>query len=1093
MGYERKRLPILGGGFTCLPPADKIPITDYLLAQNFRADALGRLISRPGYPNVFTVTGGGIAHSAACAGAGPPYYVGCNSADTGTPSNVYYNGVMLASGFDGNRIGFAAANGYMWIMNRGKQGRHKAGGSFETWTLTPPPASPIVTAEDPLPPATAAAFTYPDGLPTGTLFWLTLAGQTYSFSSAYSYYAGAEIAHVLAIISAGDPNVSVYYPGTGNGITLAPIIPNTIMRVESIENDPVDICDGEASTLPKGTYQFYLTYQSTDGTLESNSSPASAAITVESQTIHIEIPSADTPSDSRVGFINIYASGGTLKGTYRIGQVPVGTTEFIWSASDATAIANGILMPVDNDLPPAAAGIIGPHFSRLYAWSTAANKNRLFWTPPNQPQYWPGAADPQDGNWVDVGLDEEEIVWCSIHDNLLVIYKERSIWMMIGSDPGTAQLEQKHDGCGLVNQFALAPAGQIDYFAGPNGLQLFDMAQVHNLSGDVLPLFNQEILNDGDLTPPGHVLPGTVAVPTDNSVYAIALGHALNRLFVSYAEASTGEDRVYKMFVFDEGPAPELQTLVRPTSGRWFYEKNEISGITGFCGFLFDGTNMIGLTGSEGGNAAGYGLADFRSFLTTDEDGGSSIRCVYGSHYDDVGFPENDKQWLEVGIDYEYESGTAADVYLGFNAGRIAPVVAGHLPASARKTVQIAPGSLPGGLDAAYLARSIAVIVDAETTGKLTIHNVYLYFYVEARVAIVASTIPTDLGNPKIKECKELELDIEAQTIPAAAVVVSDLPGHALTVRQTLTVAVAGRALLKYPFATTQGLLWQLSVAGKFRLYSARLLMRVLQVAVEGYETTAGFVWDSMEQALTAGEVSTVDQVRFEMDSDGATNVQVFTDLPGEAFASRGTYALTTGATNRAWTLVPMPDGIEARSVRLKVTGPGYRLYRAQVRHARTGRYLAGSTPSGTDDNFRALEVDFHGERYGMFKRLEIDLRAQGLVTVQVFTDQDDGPIAQMYTTTIAATTRKAVLLTFPPGIRGRLLRVRLTSPGAARIYHIRTWTRATTDPGAMWAWADFPLEPSDILAAWVDLIVEETSPVWQWVDLDMAVTESAA
>ena len=152
--------------------------------------------------------------------------------------------------------------------------------------------------------------------------------------------------------------------------------------------------------------------------------------------------------------------------------------------------------------------MIGPHFSRLFAWSTALHKNRLFWTPPNLPQYWPGANDEQIGNWVDVGLDDEEIVWCTTHTNLLVIYKERSIWMLIGSDPGTAQLEQAYDGMGLAGQFALAPAGQIDYFVAPNGLHLFDMSQVHTISGQILPLFNQEVVNEGPLTPPGNVLPG---------------------------------------------------------------------------------------------------------------------------------------------------------------------------------------------------------------------------------------------------------------------------------------------------------------------------------------------------------------------------------------------------------------------------------------------------------------------------------------------------------------------------------------------------------------------------------------------------------
>ena len=128
--------------------------------------------------------------------------------------------------------------------------------------------------------------------------------------------------------------------------------------------------------------------------------------------------------------------------------------------------------------------------AELYAWSTAANVGiAVFYTQPDLPQYW--NTDPEIGDWFDVGLEDEDVVWCTIHQNrLLVIYKERSIWLMIG-DPATGTLEQAYDGLGLCGQFALTPAGQIDYFVASNGLCLFDMAQVHALgSNALLPLFN---------------------------------------------------------------------------------------------------------------------------------------------------------------------------------------------------------------------------------------------------------------------------------------------------------------------------------------------------------------------------------------------------------------------------------------------------------------------------------------------------------------------------------------------------------------------------------------------------------------------------
>jgi hypothetical protein len=1208
MGYERQKLQMLGGGFNMLPPGDKVPVTDYLLAQNFRTDALGRLVSRAGYPQVFQQTGIAIAHSAAAMGAGGPYYVAGNTtADLTGVGWLYYNGQPIASGFDAHRVGFAAQNGFMWVMNRGKQGRHTPGSQFETWTLTPPPASPTAAATG-LPLTSGnATYTYNRvGDPT-YIHYLSINGTSYQF--AEDGYGAAQIPLLLSILAKNDPNATVQYDGTSQNLVITPIAPNTLVTVTGSDGNPAkNLANGAITALPTGTYVFYLTYQSFDSTLESNPSPPSNPVTVNGQAILVTFPTApapgDQPQDGRVNFINIYVIGGTMQSAYRAGQVVATntgwTTSFVYAQDDASVIENGVVMPTDNDLPPAAAGVIGPHFSRLYAWSTALNRNRLFWTNPGEPQYWPGANDPQIGNWVDVGLDDEDILWCSIHANLIILYKQRSVWMLIGSDPSTATLEQVYDGLGLVNQWALAPAGQVDYFVAPNGLCLFDMSQVHEISGNVQPLFNTSIVNSGPLTPPGNILAGPSVIAGSISSYAVSLGHALGRLFISYGEnGSTGVK--YVTLVFDEGPEPERQAYLQPRSGRWFYERQSIAGLNGFYGFFFDGTQMIGLTG--GTIATGLGLADFRGFLTEDVTT-VPIECVYGSHYEDCGQPDNDKQWLEVVIDYEYVAGTPADVYAAFNTGKIAPLKLGTLATGARQSASFSPGALTGGADGAFLARNMAVFIDAMTTGKLTIHNVYLFFYVEARVALIASTIPTDLGVGKIKQAKELELDIDtsASAGNAIATIVSDLPGNQLAIRQTINVQTPGRAIMKYPFAVQEGLLWQVLLGGppRFRLYSARLLMRVLGTSVEAYEGAAGFVWDSMEQNLgdpiavkrareislkidfngaltvnlltdlpgnaqtvrftttinssqsgarvfmiplpqgannsvegriyrlklsasvrftlygaaidaravgiyveayeaTGGAVwdstaidfgdadtKTFDELRFEMETDaGATaTATLYTDLPGEAAAVRGTYTLATGTTGRAWITAPLPANIEGRSARVLISsGTGFRLYTAEARWFRVGRYLCATTPSG-NDAFTTLAFDFESERIKMYKRLEVDIWADNTVSITVITDQG-GTLQTVYNPQATTNGRQTVLITFPPGVRGRLLRVSVASaangPYAARIYHIRAWSRPLTEPEGGWKWEVYPLEASDVLPAWHRFPVAETPAVWTW------------
>lgn len=1109
MGYERKSLQILGGGYNALPPVDKVPITDYLLAQNWRTDAQGRLVSRAGYLSKFSITGAGIAHSGGSAGGiNSPYYIACNSAIASPTSAVYYNGgaTPIAAGFDGRRVGFASQNNYMWVMNRGNRGRHSAVAGWEAWNIAPPSASPTAAAGATPPASFNVTYTYNLVGNPAYIHSLTIAGVTYSIPE--NGYSAPQIPLVLSLLASGDGNCSVTYVGTGQDIVIQAVLPNTLIAVSGSDgNASINLANGSVTSLPNGTYQYYLTFMSADLTLESNPSPVSNVTTAVGQAITITIPGADAPTDARVGFVNIYRTGGTTGSAYRVASVPstVGTpaTTFADAMSDLTATNNDQIMPTTHDAPPACAGIIGPFLSRLYAWSDAAHKNRLYYTPANLPQYW--NTDEQLGDWFDVGQEDEEIVWCTIHSNLLVIYKEKSIWVLIG-DPKSGQLEQVYDSFGLVNAFALAPAGQIDYFVGPAGLNVFDLAQVHAISGNVLPLFNQSVTNAGPRTPPGSILPGTAFNSTSTSPYAIAMGHAMGRLYIAYAEKGTGN---YNLLVFDEGPEPERQAFVQPRAGRWFYHRN-IAASLGFFGFFFDGINMLGLTGAAGGAAAGLSLADFRSFLTADP-GGLAIESVYQSHYEDAGEPDNDKQWLEIGIDAELAAGSGASVYVGFNNGSIAPLLIGVLVAGPRKTVSMAfqVSLFPLATDGGYLARNISIIIDLNGTGLSILHNVYLYFYVEARLAVVASTLPTDLGVGKNKQCKEVQLDIDTTRGSVTASVVSDLPGNALAVRANLVTGSSGRASLNFAFPVTEGFLWQVVVVGvsghEFRLYAVRLLMRVLGVYVQAYESAEGFKWDSMQVDLGDPDVKFIDQIRIELDTDagvGTVSATILTDLPGETFVSRGTspYLLATQAvaTTRHWVTVPLPDqGIYGRSIDIQTTGTvGYRIYTVQVHWRKIGRYLAGATPSGFNDAMNVLEFDFKSERINVFKRLEIDCYALGTLTVQFLTDQNGGaPAAVVYTATLTTTGRQPVVIPLPPGLRGRLLRIRLTSPAAAFLFAIRVWTRAVdvlaNDSRAIWSWQSFPLEESDALPQWTNLLIDETSPLWKWVDMDFTVKEA--
>ena len=248
--------------------------------------------------------------------------------------------------------------------------------------------------------------------------------------------------------------------------------------------------------------------------------------------------------------------------------------------------------------------------------------------------------------------------------------------------------------------------------------------------------------------------------------------------------------------------------------------------------------------------------------------------------------------------------------------------------------------------------------------------------------------------------------------------------------------------------------------------------VRPIGVYVETYEALGGAVWDSTPSDLGSPADKIFDQVRLEMDSDGAATLGVYTDLPGESFGNRANLALTTGATSRHWATVPLPANVEGRSVRLLVSSyGGFRIYRAQVRHFRVGRYLAATTPAG-NDVFNTLDFDYRSERVKAYKKIELDLRADGSVTVGILTEQAGQQLSTVYTTAVATTGRQVMTLYLPPGVRGRLFRVSLTSGSAARIYRVRVWSRPLNEGQGQWQWEDHPLEESDVLPQWTDLPV---------------------
>ncbi len=1136
-GYTRKELQILGGGFNLLPPGDKTPRTDLLLAQNWRVDRVGKLVSRSGYPLKLSISGPAFAHSAAImGGVGGSFYIAANAVSGSNPGSIYfYNGAStsIVSGLSGNRVGMVPQNGWMWIMDSEVQGRHD-GTNYRAWG-------------PPLPPVNVAANIYGD-----------VAGSN----------------------PAG----------------------------------------------PSGAYKFYLTYQTTDLQFESNPSPSPPALAVAGADFYfLGIP---TSTDPQVGIRNLYATGGTLGQAYLIATIPDNTsTALVFNATDLaanpgaylaprwndlSATNNGVVMPADHDAPPAGAGLAGPYLSRLFTWVG----NRLFWTDANLPQYWPGSHDNAIGNWVDVGMDGEIILWVTVHTNFLLIYKERSIWRLQG-DPDTGTLELVEDGVGLISAFAIATSGQFDYFVAPNGLKMASADAVKDITGAILPLFNSSIVGLGATSIPGSILPGPQYLSTSLDAYSTVLGCAMGKLYVSYQEQKSGQS--YLMLVMDEA------------SGRWMYHRSQlVNTAAGFQGFLFDGVNMLGLTGNASNLASLFSIDDFRAFYALDQPA-TPIQCVYQSHFEDAGLPDNQKAWLEVVIDYELTSDTAS-IWVAYDNGALNSI--GTITGTGTRK-QTSFTLRPSGDDAdedddGVLAKNISACVNCNASNPVVVHNVYLYYYVEARLALAASTLPSDLGSPKVKQCKELQLDIDASGGTVNGNIYSDLPGNQLLVRTSpVQTVTTGRALLKYPFAAIEGYLWRVALkaaTGPFRLYGARMLMRVVGTYIEAYEAAAGFVWDSMEVsfeslmtripraygiALAAVPIKQFRELSLEIETFNANVTATFlTDLPGNAQASRSTFTVNTGTAGRRFFRQVLAAGltaaIEGRLCRLQLSGSSkfilydaavellavgvyieayeasggavydsreidfgsakpkefreleldidaasavtatlysdlpspyqmaqifqntavsttgrqkiklpvtlstapysypmgrmgrliisgthaFRLYGAKLKLREFGTYLtgdeAGASPVGVWDS---TPLDFETERLKEYKKLEFDIQTDGTATLTIWTDQPNGALTQQFTTTLSTGgTRQTVKVPLTPGIRGRLFQAEVSGAGV-RLFAGRVWMRDLNEPKAQWEWKPLPIEPTPPQWSWAPFPVNPTPPgtavsdpaQWQW------------
>lgn len=591
------------------------------------------------------------------------------------------------------------------------------------------------------------------------------------------------------------------------------------VRIQVVASQPCDVnfdaweFYGGLNASLEGEVFYMVTFDTADGH-ETNAGPASEPVRVNKQAVTLsDIPVSPDPQVTRR---HIYRGGGTLGGIYRVGTIwDNSTTTFIDRLPDDQAVLCKML-ETDRDPPPAARGLAGPYFGKLLAYNSPEHRNRLWWSKVNQPTCWPGAGGTE-GNWEPIGDDDEEILCVTTHKRLAIIYKERSIWRLVGDpDDESAALEQTNSNVGVLGPRAVADAGSLDYFVGPGGIYAFDFDRERKISEKLDPIFKGQWtrLADGISVPP---------ISSDPQCRRRSvLVYARDLLYFSYPE----EGR----------PWPSVTIVYNPRTEQWVSMRTAAELGGGFTALDYDPYSDELLAANAAGQvfACGYG----------ETDAGQAISVRYLSGYHNQGLPDHDKLYEDLVVEHD-TGGEPLTVKVFWDDATQQALGSIHSRGRACSVLQINGGR-------GRRARNAAVLIEGDISKQAVIYGIFLHWQPEPRLARSWDSGVQDLGTDQAKEIDGLELDVEA-TGELSWSLYGDLPDGKLSLRSSGTIAGTGeRSTLRRTFGLVEArsLRLYLSADKPFRLYGVRLRARPIG---EWFDGARGEFWESGELSYAPG------------------------------------------------------------------------------------------------------------------------------------------------------------------------------------------------------------------------------------------------
>lgn len=579
--------------------------------------------------------------------------------------------------------------------------------------------------------------------------------------------------------------------GLGGGLTsFTPDTPgNPILTVDAA---------GGAGDFTEGdVYSYWVTYVNDVGQ-EGPSNPDETDITIPSGDVKIVITSPTTPGDASIIAWNVYRAGGTLEGAFRLNltPIPLGTDWeddrlAVSNADDLSVTKLGISLDTTSEGPPFGNGMAGDYYGHLLAWGVEDHLNRLYWSATLKPWSWPGAS-LDEGNHVDLGELGERIVGVTIRPRLATIYKENSIWRLVGDpDALSGEIEKVTGARGSVSRHMISVGG-MDYFEAVDGLYSFNGDQDVKVSAKLDPLFKQELPDATGFQPVSLDL--TPSVRANN-----CLAHRGGRAYFFYAQSGH--------------TVPNAGVSVLIGAEDWAEDTRAITAI-------YDEGQTGDLLGSIG--------SDVCALEDGFNDASAAIHVVYQTHFKDQGAPDSDKMYADLVVEYNAGGGSFT-VGAQYNSGASAEAL-GTLTGTTKK---IATFQFNATDKLGSVAKSIALTFEGDTATDhpVTIYKIVLHYYVLPRDSKTFDSDETDFGSPKTKLFNELELDIDyagASTVTWR--IFTNSPGAAMASRDTNTIGpTTGRVTLRIPLAAgIEGRLARLTLrcdADTFKLYGARLRM----------------------------------------------------------------------------------------------------------------------------------------------------------------------------------------------------------------------------------------------------------------------------